>query len=79
MLLVVSRAVLSVMRGGSTKDAVNPNKEPALAKKPQKQKRSLHSSPSGLQNAGSFLALSFWGFDFQFITYYTDDYLFFAP
>jgi len=32
MLLVVSRAVLSVMRGGSTKDAVNPNKEPALAK-----------------------------------------------
>ncbi len=32
MLLVVSRAVLSVMRGSSTKDAVNPNKEPALAK-----------------------------------------------
>lgn len=32
MLLVVSRAVLSVMRGSSTKDAVNPNKEPELAK-----------------------------------------------
>lgn len=32
MLLVVSRAVLSVMRGGSTKDAVNTNKEPSLAK-----------------------------------------------